>query len=126
MPPHWQILPTTRPISCFTELSRSGVPTWPRKYFETTTLVASCDHDFGIAIGLLEDGVAALVRDAGRAQFPLDTRENVFTGSREMAGHADATHALRPASRVERNRCARVRLCRRSEIFLLLHVALPR
>ncbi len=30
----------TRPISWRTLVSRSGVPRWPRKYFETTTLVA--------------------------------------------------------------------------------------
>ena len=30
----------TREISCRTERSRSGVPTMPRKYFCTTTLVA--------------------------------------------------------------------------------------
>ena len=41
--------PTTRPISCLTLRSRSGVPTWPRKYFDTTTLVASCDQLFGIS-----------------------------------------------------------------------------
>jgi hypothetical protein len=26
-----------------------GDPTWPRKYFETTMLVACCDQDFGIS-----------------------------------------------------------------------------
>src|SRR5262245_29376988 len=41
--------PTTRPISCFTLDSRSEVPRWPRKYFDTTTLVASCDQPFGIS-----------------------------------------------------------------------------
>ena len=40
---------TTRPISCRTERSRSGVPMVPRKYLETTMLVACCDHDFGIS-----------------------------------------------------------------------------
>src|SRR4029453_16401700 len=46
---HSVIVLTTRPISCFTERSRSGDPTWPRKYFETTMLVACCDQDFGIS-----------------------------------------------------------------------------
>ena len=36
-------------MSCRTLRSRSGVPIWPRKYFETTMLVACCDHDFGIS-----------------------------------------------------------------------------
>ena len=43
------IVSTTRPMSCLTERSRSGDPTWPRKYFETTMLVACCDQDFGIS-----------------------------------------------------------------------------
>src|SRR5688572_28368829 len=40
---------TTRPISCRTLRSRSGDPSCPRKYFETTMLVACCDQDFGIS-----------------------------------------------------------------------------
>src|SRR5262249_9043030 len=36
-----------RSISWRTLCSRSGVPMWPRKYFETTTFVASCDQAFG-------------------------------------------------------------------------------
>ena len=43
------IVSTTRPMSCRTECSRSGEPTWPRKYFETTMLVACCDQLFGIS-----------------------------------------------------------------------------
>src|SRR5918993_1676682 len=46
---HSVIAFTTRPISCLTERSRSGDPTWPRKYFETTMLVACCDQAFGIS-----------------------------------------------------------------------------
>ena len=34
-------------MSCFTERSRSGVPICPRKYLETTMLVACCDQNFG-------------------------------------------------------------------------------
>src|SRR5688500_74428 len=37
---HSVIVSTTRPISCLTLRSRSGVPSWPRKYFDTTMLVA--------------------------------------------------------------------------------------
>src|SRR6187401_2159071 len=48
LPAHSEIVSTTRPISCLTDRSRSGDPTWPRKYFETTILVACCDQDFGI------------------------------------------------------------------------------
>src|SRR5437870_5424205 len=46
---HAVIVSTTRPMSCLTLRSRSGAPSWPRKYFETTMLVACCDHDFGIS-----------------------------------------------------------------------------
>ena len=37
----------TREINCRALDSRSGVPNWPRKYFDTTTFVAVCDHAFG-------------------------------------------------------------------------------
>src|SRR5919109_4032582 len=39
----------TRPISCLTLRSRSGVPITPRKYLDTTTLVATCDQPVGIS-----------------------------------------------------------------------------
>src|SRR6185295_4272367 len=41
------MLLTTRSMSCLTLDSRSGVPTWPRKYLLTTTLVASWLHALG-------------------------------------------------------------------------------
>src|SRR6187455_1369166 len=40
---------TTRPISCLTERSRSGVARVPRKYLETTMFVACCDQKRGIS-----------------------------------------------------------------------------
>ncbi len=40
---------TTRPMSCLTLRSRSGVPIWPRKYFDTTMLVACWDQNRGIS-----------------------------------------------------------------------------
>src|SRR6185436_5095469 len=46
---HIVMVSTTRPMSCLTLRSRSGVPIWPRKYLETTMLVACCDHAFGIS-----------------------------------------------------------------------------
>ena len=48
----------TRPISCLTLRSRSGVPMWPRKYFETTTFVASCDQDLGISTSVCSKTVS--------------------------------------------------------------------
>src|SRR5262249_15240577 len=44
---HSVIVSTTRPMSCLTLRSRSGVPICPRKYFETTMLVACCDQNLG-------------------------------------------------------------------------------
>ncbi len=41
------IVPATRSISWRTEVSRSGVPMRPWKYFWTTMFVAVCDQDFG-------------------------------------------------------------------------------
>src|SRR5437016_4403561 len=46
---HPWMVRTTRPISCLTLRSRSGVPSTPRKYFETTTFVATCDQVVGIS-----------------------------------------------------------------------------
>src|ERR1700694_741999 len=46
---HPWMVRTTRPINCLTLRSRSGVPITPRKYFETTTLVATCDQPVGIS-----------------------------------------------------------------------------
>ena len=43
------IVSTTRPMSCLTLRSRSGVPIVPRKYLETTMLVACCDQNLGIS-----------------------------------------------------------------------------
>ena len=40
-------MPATREIICLTELSRSGEPSRPRKYFCATMLVAFWDQVFG-------------------------------------------------------------------------------
>src|SRR5208337_537554 len=45
--PHRTTVFTTRPISCRTELSRSGLPTFPWKYLLATMFVAVCDQPFG-------------------------------------------------------------------------------
>ena len=72
------IVSTTRPISCLTLRSRSGVPICPRKYFETTMLVACCDQNFGnLDVALLEHQLAALVADDRRAQLPFDLVERI-------------------------------------------------
>ncbi len=45
--PQPPIVSTTRPIMCLTEVSRSGEPIRPRKYFCATMFVAVCDQNFG-------------------------------------------------------------------------------
>src|ERR1700736_5640239 len=65
---HPWIVRTTRPISCLTLRSRSGVPITPRKYFETTTLVATCDQVVGISTSCCSKTTSpfSLVIDASR------------------------------------------------------------
>ena len=83
---HSVIVSTTRPISCLTLRSRSGVPIWPRKYFETTMLVACCDQDLrNLDVALLEHHLAALVADERRADLPLDLVERIDAGFGEEA-----------------------------------------
>src|SRR3989338_2888425 len=48
MPQSLMVL-ATRSMSDLTDRSRVGLPSAPRKYFDTTTLVAVCDHGFGIS-----------------------------------------------------------------------------
>src|SRR5437868_14538427 len=66
--PHPWMVRTTRPISCLTLRSRSGVPMTPRKYFETTTLVATCDQLVGISTSCCSKTISpfSLVIDASR------------------------------------------------------------
>ena len=65
-------------MSCLTERSRSGVPICPRKYFETTMLVACCDQNARkLDVALLEDELAAFVGDDRRAQLPVDFVERI-------------------------------------------------
>ena len=40
-------MPATRPIICFTERSRVGESSWPRKYFWETMFVEFCDQVAG-------------------------------------------------------------------------------
>ena len=51
---------TTRSISWRTLCSRSGVPTWPRKYLLTTTLVASWLQDAGTSTSFCSNTVLPL------------------------------------------------------------------
>ena len=70
-------MPATRPIICLTERSRAGEPSWPRKYFWATMLVAFCDQLVGeLDVALLERDAVA-VADARVAQLPLDGVERM-------------------------------------------------
>src|SRR5439155_1644699 len=65
---HPWIVRTTRPINCLTLRSRSGVPRTPRKYLETTTLVATCDQVVGISTSCCSKTTSpfSLVMEASR------------------------------------------------------------
>ncbi len=47
--PQSRIVSTTRATSCRTPVSRSGVSSWPCRYFEATMLVAVIDQSAGIS-----------------------------------------------------------------------------
>ncbi len=86
---------TTRSMSWRTLVSRSGVLRWPRKYLLTTTLVASWDQKFGdLDVLLLEDGLAALVGDAGRPVLPGDLVVGMDTGAGPAALERQALGGL--------------------------------
>ena len=51
---------TTRSMSCLTLVSRSGVPTWPRKYLLTTTFVASWLQNAGTSTSFCSKTVLPL------------------------------------------------------------------
>ena len=73
-------------MSCLTLFSRSGVPTWPRKYLLTTTLVASWLQRLrDLDVLLLEDGLAGLAGDGGGPELPLDLVVGVDVRVRESA-----------------------------------------
>ena len=71
------IVPATRPTICFTECSRCGDPSGPRKYFWATMLVAFWDHDFGNSTPLCSKaGLAGSPISASR-MLPLQLIEGV-------------------------------------------------
>ena len=58
------MVPATRPIICLTECSRAGLPSWPRKYFWATMLVAFCDQVAGNSTSSCTKPPTAAVRDS--------------------------------------------------------------
>ena len=96
--PQSVMVSATRSMSWRTEVSRSGVPMPPRKYLETTTLVAIWVQDCGdFAVVLLEEDFALVVGDGRGAQFPLDGVEGIdaLGGVAALDGHALALEAGR-------------------------------
>ena len=90
---------TTRPISCLTERSRSGDPTWPAEILR--------DDDVGRLLrpglrhldpALLENNGALFVADDRIAQFPFDLIERVGARGREESRKLEAGGGLRLAA----------------------------
>ncbi len=73
------IVPATRLIICLTELSRWGLPSWPRKYFWATMFVAFCDQLFGNSTPALLERDVIPVADVRVPQLPLHRLEGVRT-----------------------------------------------
>ena len=64
---------TTRSMSWRTEVSRSGVPRWPRKYLLTDDVGRELAPEVGdLDVLLLEDALARFVGDAGGPVLPGD------------------------------------------------------
>ena len=102
--PSSAIVPATRPTICLTECSRCGVPSWPRKYFCATMLVAFCDQLLReLDVALLE-GRLGRVADQRVARLPLDLVERVHAGrvkrrsmARPRVGRVDAVGRSDPS-----------------------------
>ena len=89
---HLTIVSTTRPINCRTLCSRSGAPSWPRKYFETTMLVACWDQNAGTStpccskttsprsLEITADRVSHSISSKGSTPVRLNTRGNSRPG----------------------------------------------
>ena len=85
---------TTRPISCLTLRSRSGVPIWPRKYFETTMLVACCDQNFGISTSRCSNTTSPFSLPMTAERSSHSTSSNGSTpGTREEARERQSRRA---------------------------------
>ena len=81
----------TRSMTWRSEVSRSAVPSVPRKYFWATMFVAFSDHVVGELDVGLEEGVATVfeVRDARVTALPFDGVVGVGSGGGETAADAD-------------------------------------
>ena len=86
---------TTRSTTWRSDVSRSGVPSVPRKYFWATMLVAFSDHDDReLDVALLErDGAVFPVADPGVTALPHDLVVRVDSWGREQPTKTDG-HSL--------------------------------
>src|SRR6266436_1554153 len=77
--PHPAIVSATREISWRTLVSRLGVPICPRKYFETTTLVAVCDHARGTSTSFCSNTIRPSSPEITALRKSHSTSENGST-----------------------------------------------
>ncbi len=100
--PHLRSVDTIRSMSCRMLDSRRGEPSCPRKYFEATTLVASCDQSLGTSMSSCSNtGLTALGLNARGALLPLDLVVRMDAGGGEMPVQRKACtwHRRKPARR---------------------------
>src|SRR5690242_14773172 len=76
---------TTRPTSCFTLCSRLGWPTAPRKYFDTTTLVASWDQPEGTSTSFCSKITLPLSLEMPAVRSSQRSSSKGWTSAREKA-----------------------------------------
>ena len=67
--PQSRIVSATRPTSCRTPVSRSGVPICPCRYFEATILVAVIDQSTGTSTSFCSKIVLPLVSVMDAVRF---------------------------------------------------------
>src|SRR6202011_4518419 len=72
----------TREIICLTLVSRRGVPSAPRKYLLTTTLVAICDQNDGTSQSVCSKTVSPFSLPIDAVRFSQVTSSNGWIPSR--------------------------------------------
>src|SRR5207247_169636 len=96
---HSVIVATTRPMSCLTLRSRSAVPMGPRKYFETTMLVACCDHDFGISTSRCSNTTSpfSLPMTAARSSHSISSNGSTLSEAAPVKKRGNVSPTTGPA-----------------------------
>src|SRR6202011_3693546 len=91
----------TREIICLTLVSRRGVPSAPRKYLLTTTLVAICDQNAGISQSVCSNTVSPFSLPIDAVRFSQRTSSNGWTPAsvkRRSIRSPDPCSCTEPAS----------------------------